>query len=199
MALAGYFGPWVDHPVAGLVITGLDLGEYVKFLPVVREGTVTIWRAGLYAPLVAISAAALLAAYRVDLAYPWWVRMLLLALAAVSAFNLVPPAWTPTRLLEPEFHLQTASLLLLLCGLAIAPFVALLPRFLAAALVTLLAIVALVAPVHAFFQVLPAIEVLYNQPLAAAWGIWLMVLGLSTIMVAYWLPPPRPSTWVREV
>jgi len=32
MAFIGYFGAWVDHPAAGLVILGLDLAEYVKFL-----------------------------------------------------------------------------------------------------------------------------------------------------------------------
>src|ERR1700741_4715779 len=100
LALIGYFGPWVAHPVAGLVITGLDLGEYVKFLPEVREGTIAIWRPGFYAPLVAVSAAALLAAYRRDFGFAWWLRYPLLALTAIAAFNLVPPAWTPSRLLE---------------------------------------------------------------------------------------------------
>lgn len=38
LLLTGYFGPWIDHEVAGLVVTGLDLGEYVKFLPEVRSG-----------------------------------------------------------------------------------------------------------------------------------------------------------------
>ena len=36
LAFWGYVGPWVDHRVAGLAILGLDLGEYVKFLPLVR-------------------------------------------------------------------------------------------------------------------------------------------------------------------
>ena len=189
LALGGYFGPWVAHPVAGLVITGLDLGEYVKFLPVVREGSVVIWRSGFYAPLVAISAAALLAAYRADLGYRWWLRFPLLALAIVAALNLVPPAWTPTRLLEAEFRLQTTSLLLLLAGVALSPFLALLPRLLAAALVTLLAAVGLVAPIYGFFQVLPAIQALYNQPVTAAWGLWLMAVGLLIVVITYWRLP----------
>ncbi|NJN84002.1 MAG: hypothetical protein HC802_18155 [Caldilineaceae bacterium] len=46
VALAGYFGPWVDHPVAGLVVTGLDLGEYVKFLPVILSAEIVLWREG---------------------------------------------------------------------------------------------------------------------------------------------------------
>ena len=113
-ALVGYFGPWIDHRVAGLIVTGLDFGEYVKFLPAVRTGAVTVWRAGFYAPLVAIGTTALAIAYRTDLAFKWWLRFPLLALAAVAALNLVPPAWTPARLLDPEFRLQTTSLVLLL-------------------------------------------------------------------------------------
>jgi hypothetical protein len=186
LALAGYFGPWIAHSVAGLVVTGLDLGEYVKFLPPVREGTISLWRPGFYAPLVATSAAALLAAYRRDFGYAWWLRFPLLALAAVAAFNLVPPAWTPTRLLEAEFRLQTTSLVLLLIALAVSPFLALLPRLVVATIVTLLSLTALIAPSLAFFRVLPAIEGLYNHPLPAGWGLWLMETGLVLMIVSYW-------------
>jgi hypothetical protein len=193
MALAGYLAPWIAHPVAGLVITGLDLGEYVKFLPVVREGAVALWRPGFYVPLVAVSAASLLAAYRNDFAYRRWLRLPLLALATVAALNLVPPAWTPTRLLEPEFRLQTASLLCLLAGIAFSPFLALLPRRAAATIVAGLALLGCFLPVYGFYQVLPEIQALYNQPLALAWGPWLMVLGLVLTSVAYWSISTRPS------
>ncbi len=192
MALTGFFGPWVNHLVAGLVITGLDMGEYVKFLPTVRDGTISIWRPGFYLPLVAISLSALIAAYRSDLAYRWWIRAPLLAFATVAAFNLVPPAWTPARLLEPEFRFQTTSLLLLLAGVALAPFLALIPRTLAAILVTLLGGVALTLPLYTFMQLLPTIQELYNQPLTAAWGLWLMTLGLLIVIVAYWRLPSQP-------
>lgn len=191
LALAGYFGPWVDHRVAGLVITGLDLGEYVKFLPIVREGTVNIWREGFYAPLVAASVAALLAAYRVDFAYRWWMRIPLLLVAVVAALNLVPPAWTPARLLEPEFRLQTTSLILLLVGVGLSPFLALLPRLAAATVVTVLAIVGMFAPLHGFLQVFPAIESLYHQPLTFAWGPPTMIVGLALTIISYWWPRPK--------
>jgi hypothetical protein len=190
LALAGYFSPWIDHPVAGLVITGLDLGEYVKFLPDVRSAAISIWRQGFYAPLVAASTAALLAAYRADMAYPWWLRAPLLVLAAIAALNLVPPAWTPARLLETEFLLQTACLFVLLAGVATSPFLALLPRLLVVLLVTSLVAVAIVAPLHGFFRVLPVIEELYNRPLTAAWGLWAMVCGLLITAIAYWLLLP---------
>ena len=187
--LIGYFGPWVDHTVAGLVITGLDFGEYVKFLPGVREGTVILWRPGFYAPLVATSAAALLAAYRAELGYRWWMRVPLLMLATIAALNLVPPAWTPTRLLEPEFRWQTSCLVILLIGVACAPMLALLPRRIAAMAVTVLSISGIVAPLHGFFQVIPAIQTLYAHTLTPGWGLWLMVVGLLILATAFWRKP----------
>jgi hypothetical protein len=194
LALAGYFGSWVAHPAAGLVITGLDLGEYVKFLPEFRQGSLLIWRAGFYAPLVAVSAAALLAAFRPSFAYNWWIRGVMIAIALVAAFNLVPPAWTPARLLEPEFRLQTTCLFLLLAGVAFSPFLALLPRVVAMGAVTTLCVVAIVAPIHGFLQMLPAVESLYNHPLSPAWGLWLMALGLLLIGFCYWRQPAGKET-----
>ncbi|MCB0079731.1 MAG: hypothetical protein KDE47_02315 [Caldilineaceae bacterium] len=48
LILTGYVGPWVPHRVSGLVVTGLDLAEYVKFLPIIRSGQVSLWREGFY-------------------------------------------------------------------------------------------------------------------------------------------------------
>ena len=194
LTLTGYWGPWVGHPVAGLVITGLDLGEYVKFLPPVRDGQITVWRPGFYAPLVTVSAAALLAAYRRAFAFRWWQRGLLLLITIAAALNLVPPAWTPARLLEPEFRVQTASLVALLLGVALAPFLALLPRTLVSLLVIGLGVIGLVAPTYGFFQVLPEIETLYRQPLAPAWGLWLYLAGLILIILVYLRLPFLPRS-----
>lgn len=191
LTLVGYFGPWIDHKVAGLVITGLDFGEYVKFLPIVRDGTVKLWREGFYAPLVTVGTAAIFIAYRPILAYAWWFRLVLLAIATIAALNLVPPAWTPTRLLEPEFRLQTTSLILLLIGVGFAPFLGLLPARYATITITLLGLAAIIAPTQGFFGVLPAIEYLYNEPLSAGWGLWLMHISLVTLIISFWRIPKR--------
>lgn len=70
LAFLGYVGPWVDHRVAGLAVLGLDLGEYVKFLPGVRAGATGLWREGFYLPLVAISLTLSLCTWRVDVRWP---------------------------------------------------------------------------------------------------------------------------------
>lgn len=188
VTLAGFFGPWVNHRAAALVITGLDLGEYVKFLPVVRRGEVWLWRPGFYAPLVAVSAACVFAAYRREFRYNVLTRAVILLLALISALNLLPPAWTPARLLEPEFRWQTASLVLLLAGLGFSPFLALLPQRAAAVAVATLSLAGLVFPVQGFLAVLPAIGELMARPLVPAWGMWITLAGLVALIIAWWLP-----------
>ncbi len=182
LAFAGYVGPWIDHKAAGLVITGLDLGEYVKFLTPVRSGEVVLWREGFYLPLVAVSLSASLFAFRSELRYRWPVRALLLMLAVVAALNLLPPAWTPQRMATQEFRQQTAALALCLGAMAFSPFLALLPRKVTSVLVAVLSLAAAVIPPRQFLVVLPEISLLYNQPQTAGWGMVLTAISLSTLV-----------------
>jgi hypothetical protein len=56
LVLVGFFSTWIDHPAAGLALTGFEIGEWIKFAPEVRAGTAGLNRAGFYWPA---SAAAL--------------------------------------------------------------------------------------------------------------------------------------------
>jgi hypothetical protein len=181
IALAGYWGPWVDHRVAGLVITGLDLGEYVKFLPSIRGGQVVIWREGFYWPLVAVSLSQSLYAFRPRLAYGWPVRAGMVALAIIAALNLLPPAWTPARLLTAEFRLQSGALVLCLAAMAVSPFLGLLPKLIPTALMLVLAGLSIWFPVRDFLRVLPDIMTLYNRPLQPGWGLYTLIGGISLL------------------
>jgi hypothetical protein len=178
LTLAGYVGPWIDHHAAALVVTGLDLGEYVKFLPAVRQAQVTVWREGFYLPPVAVSLTFTLHCYRVDLRYPWPIRAGMLGVAAVAALNLLPPAWTPTLLPTPEFRLQTTAIGLCLFAIALSPFLALAPRFVVLALCTLVILLALFFPLRDFLRVLPDVAGLYRHPLYPGWGMYASTVGL---------------------
>lgn len=184
LTLTGYFGPWVSHRVAGLVVTGLDLGEYVKFLPTVRGGQVMLWREGFYLPLVAVSLALSLAAFRPQWRYGWPMRSLLLIIAGIAALNLLPPAWGPATFTNPEFRQQILALALCLGAAAISPFLALLSRWVGSSVVLLLSLAALWFPLRDFLRVLPTIRELYNEPLSPGWGVYVMVIGLLLMMAA---------------
>lgn len=188
LAFWGYVGPWVDHRVAGLAILGLDLGEYVKFLPLVRAGTTSLWREGLYLPLVAISLALSLCAWRPEFKWPQpvvaWLMIAVQILGAIAAaLNMLPPAWTPQRMLTPEFQQQLVAILLCLAAVAFGPFLALLPRLVTGVFVILLSAVAAVVPVMQFLRVLPQIATLYNHNLAPGWGMYLMLIGLAMLVM----------------
>ena len=207
--LAGYLGAWMDHPVAGLAILGLDLGEYVKFLTPVRSGTLSLWREGFYLPLVAVSLTSSLFAFRLEFSFGWLVRALLLTLAMMAAFNLLPPAWTPQRMLTPEFQQQALALILCLAAVAFSPWLALLPRAIAVILVAVLCLPALVIPIWQFVQVLPAIAALYNQTVTPGWGLFVMgagflgILGATALLALTapgWQAPiaPLPAAYERK-
>ncbi|MFN8439294.1 MAG: hypothetical protein U0175_00890 [Caldilineaceae bacterium] len=178
LTLLGYFGPWVNHKAAALVISGLDLGEYVKFLSSFRNGTVHLWREGFYWPLVTVSLILSLNVFRAERRYPWWLRWCFVVIALIAALNLLPPAWSPPVLKSAEFRQQMIALLI--CGLAttFSPFLALLPARIAAFLSLLLLVAALWWPIRGFLAVLPNISQLYNHSLQPGWGMWVMAFGL---------------------
>lgn len=178
ITLVGYFAPWVNHQAAGLAILGLDLGEYVKFLVPVRDGAIWVWREGFYLPLLTVSLALSLFAFRPEMRWALWLRILALGVAIGAALNMLPPAWTPALLRTPEFRLQSLWIVLALCAILVSPLFALLPRWLAQAVVVAAALASLVLCTWMFFAILPAIEALYNHPIAAAWGVWLTCGGL---------------------
>lgn len=188
LTLFGYFGPWIDHDAAILVVTGLDLGEYVKFLVPVQNGRLSLWREGFYAPLVAVSTALSLFAFRRELQYHWLISYLFLIIAGVAALNMLPPAWSPERLITAEFRLQTGVLLFCLAVALISPFLALLPARLSFLIVLGCSLAALYFPVRNFLRVLPTISGLYNHRLLPGWGPYVMVLGLLTLLMGAWVP-----------
>lgn len=185
VALIGYFGPWVPHRAAGLVIVGLDLGELVKFLYPVQQGDIGLWREGFYLPLVTVSVALSLFAWRRETGYPLWARLLLFGAALAAAANLLPPAWTPGLLLAPEFRVQTGLLAGCVALALVSPLAALLPLRLAGLGVLVLAGAALYFPLAQFQWILPALADLYGQPLSPGWGPWVMGAGL--VGIGYWV------------
>ncbi len=174
--LAGYFGPWVPHKAAGLVVIGLDLAEYVKFLPAVRSGALHIEREIYYLPLFVASVAASLLAGRRSLAGGLRV---LCALAAIPlALFMLPPAWRPDTLMQPEYRLQTLAILFCVIvwfpGLLVTRFV---PDRIILGLLAVLCVAAAIGPFWAFLQIRPEIANLYRQPLPIGWGAWLTLLA----------------------
>jgi hypothetical protein len=175
IGMAGYFGPWVPHRAAGLVVIGLDLAEYVKFLPEFIARRVVFPREIFYLPLLAGSLSASLLAGRSALPRP--LRLALLVAAVPLALAMLPPAWKPADLKSPEYALQAAAIAL--CLLVVPGVVATrrLPDRAVFALIAALALLAAVWPAWGFLQIHPAIEAVYRRALPFGWGFWACLLG----------------------
>ena len=91
LALVGYWGPWVNHKTAALVLSGLDMAEFVKFLPEVRAGTEPMLRELFYLPLLAAALCLALIGSNRPWRYPLWARGIMVIIAIVLAVIVLPP------------------------------------------------------------------------------------------------------------
>ncbi len=184
LAAIGYYGPWIAHKTAALTLCGVDMGEFVKFLPEVQSGSLPVSRQLFYLPpLVVVVSVALLAAAR-RLRFPWLLRGVMLVLAVPVSLQLLPPAWSPASLMSTEFRLQTVALGICWLLLAGSWLLGRLPSTLLGGLSAALALLAGGLSTWQFLVVKPAIDLLYGQPPALGWGFFLCQLGLAILVVA---------------
>jgi hypothetical protein len=178
----GYWGPWVPAAAAGLRVLGLDLAEYVKFIAEVRSGQIALTREIFYLPLIALSLSLSLLAHQPALRLPGWARWTLNLLAAPAALAMLPPAWTPALLAEPEFIKQSVAIAVCLAlALLSWPLLRRLPAWAAAAAILILAGLAVFPPLVAFSSLAPALDAIYGQVLPAGRGLWQMPLGFALL------------------
>lgn len=183
LAAVGYYGPWIAHPTAALSLAGVDLGEFVKFLPAVQAGELPVVRQLFYLPPLAVVLGVALLAGAPRLRYSLPVRAGALILAVPVSVQLLPPAWSPSSLMTAEFRLQTVALGVCWLALAGSWLLARLPAWLAGGAAGLLAAAALAASAWQMWTVKPAIDTLYGQPPPLGWGFYLCLVGLAAMLL----------------
>ncbi len=176
LAAVGYYGPWLAHKTAALTLSGVDMGEFVKFLP-----DVSAVRQMFYLPPLAVVVGVALLACSRRLRYPWPLRLALLILAVPVSLQMLPPAWSPASLITPEFRLQTIALGLCWLLLLASPLLGRLPVRIAGLLTGLLALAAVGLTLWQFLLVKPAVDRLYGTPPPVGWGFYLCLAGLAII------------------
>jgi hypothetical protein len=181
LAAAGYYGPWIAHNTAALTLSGVDMGEFVKFLPDVVDGSLMIVRQVLYLPPWTVAVTIAVLAGSPQLRFTWPLRMMLLGLAVPVSLQLLPPAWSPATLLTAEFRLQTVALgvsWLLLAGFWLWGR---LPTRLTGSVCSLLSLSAIVLPAWQLAIAKPAIDQVYKTPPSIGWGFFVCMTGLALL------------------
>jgi hypothetical protein len=183
LAIVGYFGPWVDQKTAALVLTGQDMGEFVKFLPEVRAGTAPMIREFFYLPPFAAALGLILLLASKRLAYPLPVRAVMLVAVLGLAWAMLPPVWTPQLLVTAEFRKQTVAIAFCLLLLVVHPVLRPLPLRLTAVALIGLALLGTVLPLWQFFAIREAVNRAYGWPVPVGWGLWVTVLGFLIVVI----------------
>lgn len=195
LAIVGYFGPWVDHKAAALVLTGQDMGEFVKFLPEVRAGAVPMIREFFYLPPFVAALCLILLMANKRLAYPLIARAVMLLTVLGLAWAMLPPVWTPQLLLTAEFRKQTVAIAFCLLLLIVHSLLRYLPPRPTDVAIGMLALLGAVPPLWQFFAIHEAVNRAYGWSVSVGWGLWVMVVGFFIVMAgavsARWGPHGR--------
>jgi hypothetical protein len=184
LAAMGYYGPWIGHAMAALTLSGVDMGEFVKFLPSVLDGSLTIVRQLFYLPPLAIVVGVALLASSRQLRFAWPLRILMPVLAVPVSLQLLPPAWSPASLMTPEFRLQTMAMGVCWLLLAGSWLLGKAPLWLAGLVAAVLSLAAGTLSAWQYLAVKPAIDAVYRTPPTAGWGFFLCMAGLALLVVA---------------
>ncbi|MGQ9598371.1 MAG: hypothetical protein ACUVWZ_03035 [Anaerolineae bacterium] len=199
MSAVGYYSPWIAHPTAALTLTGIDMGEFVKFLPQVLNGTLQVMRFLFYLPPLAVVVSVAIFVLSPRLNYPKSLRFLAYTLAILTSLQLLPPAWSPANLLKAEFRLQTISLLASWLLLAGSWLWGRRPTLFAVLLSATISLAAGGLSTWQFWQVKPAVDLIYGLPPSVGWGFFLCTVGLLVTGFGSLLLLPPISGWGRKL
>ena len=184
LSAVGFLGPWIAHPTAALSLSGVDMAEFVKFLPGALDGSLTLVRQVFYLPPFAITASLALLIHSDSLRYHRLLRALGLLLAVPLSLQLLPPAWSPSSLLTAEFRAQMTALVICWLLLAGSWLLRRLPTWLTSTVSAALCLVALLLTTWQFLIAKPAIDEVYGTIPAGGWGLWLCLAGLAIATAA---------------
>jgi hypothetical protein len=154
------------------------MGEFVKFLPGVLDGSLSLVRQAFYLPPFAVVVCVALLVGLRRLRYPGLLRVLILLLAVPVSLQLLPPAWSPSSLVTAEFRLQTIALGVSWMLLAGFWLLGRLPLGSVGILSIVLSLAAAGLSASQFLLAKPAIDAVYHSPSSIGWGFFACIAGL---------------------
>jgi len=186
LILVGYLMVWLPQPVAGLSFIGLELGEWVKFLPQVRSGEIAASRNFFYLPPVVLG---LMLALRTtgwpDRRWRTWVMRLVAIIVAMLAFPAVE------AILEEGLDQWLGRVLMILLVVVVAALIPLLDRLpgdsglrVARTIILALAAAGIILPTWAYLEIRPAVAQLLESEVGIGPGVWLSGAGFVLVAIA---------------
>ena len=183
LIFVGFLSVWLPNKAAGLAMLGLEIGEWVKFLPEVQAGQ-TANRTLFYLPPLTLALSVLLwsAGWR---GWQVWLLRALAVAAATLALPSVPDILDTGNLGEMGERLRVGGVMAVA---AIALGVGIFGRFatsrLAAPILIMIGLIGAILPTYAYFSIRPIIASYLRYTPSVGYGLWLSLLGHLIIIAA---------------
>jgi hypothetical protein len=178
--LAGYLMVWLPHESAGLSFIGVEIGEWVKFLPQVQAGQITPGRDLFYLPPITLGLiiALFTSGWPNRQGTTWLMRGLavlvsLLAFPSIDAIRFEPAS---------EWLLRLLMIGLVIVVALASSVISRLDRRIIWATIVLIALFGCLLPSWTFFAVRPAVVELFHAPVGPGSGVWLNATGHLLIL-----------------
>jgi hypothetical protein len=177
--LLAYFLVWLPQRVAGLSFIGLEIGEWVKFLPGVRAGEYFASRTLFYIPPITL--ALMILAWTLGWSnHRWqtWATRLLAVIISLLAF----PALESIRFEASDQWLPRIVLVILVIACSLLAGLATRLReqwitIISASVYLLLGLAGAILPAWTYLVLRPEISVLFGESVGVGPGIWLNAFG----------------------
>lgn len=181
--LLAYFLPWLPHPAVGLRLIGLEMGEWVKFLPQVQSGEVVAGRNLFYLPPITLGL--MLALWTAGWPNGRWQTWLMRGLAVFVSLLAFPAL----EAIRDEPNSEWVLRLSLIGGVALVAALSglggRLPAILPWLFIAVLALLGAALPTWAYLAVRPVIADWLRAPIGIGPGVWLNLVGhLGVALVA---------------
>ncbi len=177
--LVAYFLIWLPQPVTGLSFIGLEMGEWVKFLPKGSAGDLTYLRNIFYLPPITLGLMMIL--WTVNWTDKRWQTWIVRGLAVAVAFLALPSIEV---ILDEPVSEWLLRLLMVLCVLALAVISPLFKRLAPGSvetgswvLILLLGLIGLIFPTWIYASLRDLIGDLLQTAIGIGPGVWLNAAG----------------------
>jgi hypothetical protein len=189
LMLVGYLMVWLPQPVVGLSLIGLEMGEWVKFLPEVQAGTLPD-RNLFYLPPVLLGL--MLAVWTVGWPNGRWQTWVMRGLAVLVSL-LAFPAVEAIRFEPSDQWLLRIGLIGLVGVTAVlSSFMDRLPQWTLSALLLIFALLSLILPTWAYLMMRPIIADLLRTEVGFGPGLLLHIVGNLLVVVTSVMLLRRP-------
>lgn len=187
LGLIAYFLPWYNHPVAGLTLIGIDMSEWLKFLPQYGAGQLPN-RDYFYLPPLFIGGTLLFWGGSRHASFQWrrslipFLPLIIGSLVTLLAFPSIDEVFDPSKPPAEWRPRVIAITLILLLGWSTLIFPKQWRTLYAATMTLLLGICGLILPIYAAVVIRPIYGEWLKVVPAIGVGVWLYAVASLLIL-----------------